>query len=77
MNSMVINRMCSCGKFHSVLPEVHSVVFVGDICDGIWFDCVCRSTIFIPARLISGWEKVRHEGHKQSRSIRRVGKAHS
>lgn len=47
---MKINKTCYCGNFYAVLPENHKAIPTGDMA-GWWFDCSCKSTIFIPNRI--------------------------
>lgn len=42
-------KACSCGKVHKVIPADAKVQCEGDDLDGVYFDCACGSTLFIPA----------------------------
>jgi len=45
VSEYVTKKACSCGKDHSF-----SVVSAKINQDGIWFDCSCGSTLFIPLK---------------------------
>lgn len=44
----IIDKTCSCGKHYSELPKNHKTQITGELTDGAWFDCQCKSTCFVP-----------------------------
>lgn len=45
---LIINKTCSCGTIHLVLPTNHKVTDNGDVFDGIYFECKsCDTTLMI------------------------------
>ena len=48
--AVLINKTCSCGKLHRLIP--HGAIFFNKGCamDGYWWDCLCRSTLFVPLK---------------------------
>lgn len=43
VKEMVIEKVCSCGKPHNVIPE-----YALEDENGYWWNCVCTSTLFYP-----------------------------
>jgi hypothetical protein len=49
-----INKVCSCGKVWHHLPPTFTV-FIDEFFGGVYFDCVCKSTIWVP------WVKIKQD----------------
>lgn len=44
-------KVCGkCKKQWKVLPEKKIIRMTGELDQGIWFDCECKSTLFVPLR---------------------------
>lgn len=42
------NRVCSCGKLHTHVPFGARLQMDGDSLDGYYWECECKSTLFLP-----------------------------
>lgn len=46
-------KTCSCGLSFIAIPETAKYHASGDVFEGWYWDCVCRSTLFVPVRKIA------------------------
>lgn len=47
-NIPITPHKCSCGRAHFEIPKTARFQNEGDALDGWYFECACRSTLFIP-----------------------------
>jgi hypothetical protein len=47
-------KACSCGEKHKQIPVGARLVNNGDDLDGFYWDCHCKSTLFVPIKKVRG-----------------------
>lgn len=64
MSRKINSIRCACGRVHEEIPDDARESNHGDEFDGWFFECACKSTLFVPV----AWVKEERHGFAQAQA---------